>query len=133
LKKLGIVLIRGIGIDVVDIERIRKIIEKYGKHFIEKIFTRNEITYCSAQVRSEIHFAGRFAAKEAFYKALPLQCQSVSTWKSISILPGSDNGKPEISINNEILQDSLIIENITSIQVSISHEKSICTSIVIIE
>ena len=126
-------MIRGVGIDIVEIKRIKDLIIKYERHFLEKVFTQAEIMYCSAKAFPEIHFAGRWAVKEAFYKALPVFLQSKSTWKSIETVPGRNSGKPVIAVLSNELNAGLKSENITSVQVSVSHERLICTAIVIIE
>lgn len=60
----------GIGIDLADVARIRKMLEKYSETFLEKTFTRDEIEYCQKKADPAMHFAARFAAKEAISKAL---------------------------------------------------------------
>ena len=60
-----------IGVDIVDVARIKKIINaKNGQAFLKKVFTSTEISYCMSKASPEIHFSGRFAAKEAIKKAL---------------------------------------------------------------
>ncbi|UCD38006.1 MAG: holo-ACP synthase [Fidelibacterota bacterium] len=59
-----------IGTDLVEVDRINALIEKWADRFLMRIFTSDEIAYCQRQVRPVIHFAGRFAAKEAVKKAL---------------------------------------------------------------
>jgi holo-[acyl-carrier protein] synthase len=62
-------MIKGIGIDIVEIKRVQKIIKKYGKRFLERTFTAIEIQYCQSKPNPAQHFAGKFAAKEALIKA----------------------------------------------------------------
>ena len=126
-------MVRGVGIDVVEIDRIKNLINKYGNHFCEKVFTPREISYCNEKAFPEIHFSGRWAVKEAFYKALPSFIQPFSTWKSIEIVSETIGEKPEICILSTELKENLHKENISSILHSISHERSICTAIVLIE
>jgi len=59
-----------VGTDLVEVDRIRVLIEKWQSRFITRIFTADEIAYCQRQLRPALHFAGRFAAKEAVKKAL---------------------------------------------------------------
>jgi len=63
-------MISGIGIDIVEIKKIKDAIKKWGDSFLKKVFTRREIQYCRSMKFPHIHFAGRFAAKEAIAKAL---------------------------------------------------------------
>ena len=60
----------GIGIDVVEVERIASAIERHGESFLAKLFTADERAYCEAQKKSALNYAARFAAKEAVSKAL---------------------------------------------------------------
>ena len=67
-------MIRGIGIDIVDAGRIRRLVEGEELRFLEKVFTRTEIAYCNAKQNRYQHFAARFAAKEAFgYLDAPIE------------------------------------------------------------
>ena len=59
-----------VGNDLVEVDRIQALMERWSDRFLVRIFTRDEITYCQRQVRPALHFAGRFAAKEAVKKAL---------------------------------------------------------------
>lgn len=59
-----------VGNDLVEVGRIQALIERWESRFLERIFTSDEITYCQRQVQPALHFAGRFAAKEAVKKAL---------------------------------------------------------------
>jgi holo-[acyl-carrier protein] synthase len=124
---------KGIGIDIVDILRIENIINKYGNHFLTKVFLPEEIQYCTAHARPAVHFSGRWAVKEAFYKALPVHLQPESSWKSIMIVSSPSTKKPEITICSERLKKLLAIEGISNISISISHEKTHCIAIVIFE
>lgn len=125
-------MIKGIGIDIVDISRIERLIQKYNKHFLKKVYTPSEIEYCEKMANPAIHFAGRWAVKEAFYKALPLSCQQDSTWKSIEIVTVK-TGKPSIQICSDILVQVLEKEKITVYHVSISHERNYCIAVIILE
>ncbi len=62
-------MIKGVGVDIIDIPRIKKLLEK-GDSFLEKVFHEKEIDYSLTKHRREIHLAARFASKEAFFKAL---------------------------------------------------------------
>lgn len=60
----------GVGIDLVAVERIAHSLEKYGSRFKNRIFTSSEISYCDSRPKPALHYAARFAAKEAFVKAI---------------------------------------------------------------
>ena len=126
-------MLKGVGIDIVEIGRISRMVETYGDLFLCKVFTEKEIFWCRQKAVPAIHFAGRWAAKEAFYKALPDQLQPFSSWKSIEILPEEGNSKPRIIICEDKLLIKMQSQSVKQVHLSISHEKSVCTAIVIIE
>ena len=128
-----ICMVRGIGTDIVEIQRIGKIIEKYGDQFLHKIFTEPEIGFCKRKAVPAIHFAGRWAAKEAFYKALPSSCQSLSSWKSVQVISGERNGEPLLEICSSMLRHQVAKESISALHLSISHEQAYCVAFVILE
>jgi holo-[acyl-carrier protein] synthase len=78
-------MILGIGIDIIEIDRIKNSIAKYGEKFLHKIFTEKEIEYCSTKGNSVQHYAARFAAKEAISKALSTGWNNEFHWKEIEI------------------------------------------------
>jgi len=126
-------MVKGIGTDITAIDRIADMIRKYGDHFLRKVFTDTEIAFCGSSVDAATHFAGRWAAKEAFYKALPSHCQAVSSWKSIQITAHNDSGRPVIEVCDVGLRDSLERQGITSVHVSINHEHDYCIGFVVLE
>ena len=109
------------GTDIIEIERIKKSIEdeKTGQAFIKRVFTQKEIDYCESKKGQKYqHYAARFAAKEAAFKAISEQIDdkfSIS-WKDFEIT-NNTQGKPQLNISNIDLQ------NIENIDLSISHCK----------
>jgi holo-[acyl-carrier protein] synthase len=102
-----------IGIDIVDIARITKAIDRYGDHFLEKIFTANEIRYAKGKRRAGETLAGHFAAKEAFIKAMGKGLP----WKDIEV--HHEEGRPYIIFRGNRYDG-----------VSISHERAYAVSAV---
>ena len=90
---------KGIGIDLVEVSRIRELLAKHGQRFKERTFTKGEIAYCDACAEPAMHYAARFAAKEAVAKALGtgLWAEGVN-WTDIEVLR-HENGKPEIVLH----------------------------------
>lgn len=123
-------MIRGIGIDILEIDRMKKIMEKDGR-FIERIFTSAEIQYCSAKAKKEQHFAARFTAKEAFFKALGLGWRNGMAWKDVCV-ENDRMGKPEIKIDG-VTRDFFRKESYRKIHLSVSHSRQYAVSMVIIE
>jgi holo-[acyl-carrier protein] synthase len=79
-------MILGTGIDVIDIERIARSVERYGDHFLRRVYTAGEIAYCQRKRRNAAEsFAARFAAKEAAAKALGTGIGFGVTWREIEV------------------------------------------------
>ena len=76
----------GLGIDATDIPRIAATLERYGERFIQRIFTDGEIAYCKRRRHPAIHFAGRFAAKEAAMKALGTGHTQNVLWRGVEVV-----------------------------------------------
>lgn len=91
-------MIYGIGIDMVEISRFEKALERWGDRFLKRIFTEAEIEYCHHTVRAASRFALRFAAKEAFSKALGLGFRNGLALKHIEVKRGH-NGRPHLSLH----------------------------------
>jgi holo-[acyl-carrier protein] synthase len=96
-------MINGIGIDIIKIDRIKKAIKKSGKRFLRKIFTAGEIKYCLARRFPEMHFASRFAAKEAVAKAAGTGLwRRGFSWRDIDIVNHGDNSPIYVEINGKL-------------------------------
>ena len=93
-------MLKGVGIDIIDIKRIKRIMEQYGDKFFERILTEKEISYCKSFSKSELHFAGRFAAKESYSKSIGTGISKDFAWKDIEIL-NDEKGKPCIHHTKE--------------------------------
>lgn len=123
---------KGLGNDIVDVSRIEKLLQKsYGEQFLQRVFTDEEIRYCRGRANASQSFAARWALKEAFYKAVPEDLQSLSTWKSIELQ--NFGGKPQVSIIDTTLQKALEERGIRSVFHSVSHEKQYCTAVVVLD
>ena len=93
----GMSNIIGLGIDATDIPRIAATIERYGDRFINRIFTEGEIAYCMRRRQPAVHFAGRFAAKEAAMKALGTGHTQGVLWRDIEVVRVS--GPPQLQFH----------------------------------
>ena len=124
-------MITGIGIDVVQNERVRQSIERFGDRFLNRIYTKAEIEYCKRMAACEIHFAARFAAKEAAFKALGTGWAEGVTWKDVEVvrLP---SGKPEIHLHGEALARATSA-GATRFHVSLTHDQLVSCAVVILE
>jgi holo-[acyl-carrier protein] synthase len=121
-------MVRGIGIDIIEIARIRQSIERLGEHFTDKVFTSRELAYSSAKQNKFQHLAARFAAKEAVGKALSTGWSGEFRWKDVEVM-NDPSGQPRITLSgklHEMLSGS-------SIYLSISHSDSHVVAMVVIE
>lgn len=123
-------MIAGIGTDMVDIARIAKVLER-GDHFKQKIFAPDEIAYCDAQRHPAQHFAGRWAAKEAYLKAYGLE---FITGHDLScIVTCRDSlGKPFIELRGKE-KERFEAKQLGAIHLSLSHTDTLAMAYVIIE
>ncbi len=113
-------MIRGLGVDIVEIDRIKKALLKYEK-FEKRIFTQDESKYCQSKQEPAHHYAARFAAKEAVSKALGTGRAGMK-WTDIEVKRDS-KGKPFISLSGGAAK--LANENgICDVEVSLSFNKS---------
>lgn len=113
--------VAGIGTDIADVGRIKALIEKYGNAFLEKTFTDAEIAYCSAKADAPLHFAARFAAKEAMAKALGTGFRDGLTLKSVSV--GNDGLGAPFAVLDEAASKRLEEIGAKKMLVSLSHLK----------
>ena len=117
------------GTDIIEINRIKESIESLGETFKNKKYTEKEIEYCESKKNSKYqHYAGRFSAKEAIFKAVSelLDDKFEISWKDAEVLD-DENGKPRITFTSKKLQ-----VKIESIDISISHCKEYAVSNVVI-
>lgn len=123
-------MIYGIGIDICEVHRFERLVKKQA--FLNKVFTVNEIEYCSRHGNSEQNYAARFAAKEAFVKAMGTGFgRKGISLKEIEILK-DELGKPYIKLHGKT-QDSVYEDGDKNILLSISHEEKTAVAVVIIE
>lgn len=123
------------GIDIIEVSRIEEAIGNLGDNFLNKIFTENEIAYCSKSQKMKYqHFAARFAAKEAVFKALSNEIKSRDdlVWKQIEVI-SEESGRPKVNI--DLLKTLNISKNIESIDISLSHiaEFAVASVVVILK
>ena len=125
-------MIIGIGIDITDIRRIRKILNQYGKKFQSRCFSNKEIINSNKAVNKASYYAKKYAAKEACAKALGTGFSQGIFWKDI-VIENDIQGKPKIKLFNEAKKrlDSLSTKPY-EIQVSLSDEKQYAIANVII-
>lgn len=112
------------GTDIIEIDRVKSCIDNIGEKFVNAIYTEKEIEYCeSRKTQKYQHYAARFAAKEAIFKALSTKIGSKYQWKDFEVL-NDENGKPKVYLATEI-------SNLEDIDISISHCKTYAVANVI--
>jgi holo-[acyl-carrier protein] synthase len=87
----------GLGLDATDIPRIAETIARYGERFLRRVFTDGEVAYCTRRKAPAIHFAGRFAAKEATMKALGTGHSQGVLWRDIEVV--RRGGPPQLRLH----------------------------------
>lgn len=122
-------MIVGIGIDLVAIEDLKE--KLHNQSFVNKVFTGNEIDYCRSFRSSDEHFAGKFAAKEAFMKAIGKGIQQGVWFKQIEVA-NAPSGAPSLNLVRQAI-DVVSELKINKIHMSISHGKEYAVAIVILE
>ncbi len=123
-------MVLAIGIDLVEIERIERAVERLGDKFLDRIFTAAEREYCESRASRFVHYAGRFAAKEAAMKALGTGWAEGVAWREVEILPSA--GPPVLNLTGVARErfDGLAA---THGLVSISHTHALAIAQVLLE
>lgn len=110
-------MIIGTGIDLVQVARIKKAVERWDNRFLSRIYTSREISYCRGKKQNPLHFAARFAAKEAVRKALGEKMD----WRDVEIVNGQ-LGKPGIVLKGKA-RDVGRKQRVEKILLSLSHDR----------
>jgi holo-[acyl-carrier protein] synthase len=114
-------MIMGTGVDITEVKRLRQAVEKWGEAFLGRVFTKVEIKNAKKRVSMYQHLAGRFAAKEAIFKAMG---DSQLSWQDLEILNHED-GRPYCRMLNPKIKKADIL-------ISISHVKNYATAFAIV-
>jgi holo-[acyl-carrier protein] synthase len=123
-------MIYGIGIDLVENNRLEKIIEKWGSKFLQRVFSDGEIQYCGKHIQSSIHYGARFAAKESFLKALGIGLGMGVKLKDIEVVRDK-SGKPDLVLRGGA-KEQIEKRKITNTYLSLAHTKKYATAIVLL-
>ena len=105
------------GIDIIEISRVARVLEQYGRRFLERVFTPDEIAYCRERPPN---LAARFAAKEATMKALGTGVRGVG-WKDIEVVR-AESGAPSIKLHGRCKQRAQRL-GVQEIAISLSHSR----------
>lgn len=121
-------MIRGIGVDIVEITRVREVTEQWGDRFLRRVFTPGELKHCLAKFNPHQHLAARFAAKEAVSKALATGWAGNFRWTDVEVVNDA-SGKPHVVFHGR-LQEELLS---TTVHVSLSHADTHVVAMAVIE
>ena len=119
----------GLGIDATDIPRIAATLERYGERFMTRIFTDGEIAYCQRRREPAIHFAGRFAAKEAAMKALGTGHSQNVLWRDVEVV--RRGGPPQLQFHGGAARRFAAIGAQSSL-LTITHSETLALAQVLI-
>ena len=111
----------GIGIDVIEVERIEDAVEEFGERFLERIFTEGERAYCGRQKRPELHYAARWAAKEAVSKAFGTGIGAELSWTEIEVVRLA-SGEPTLILTGKASEFAKE-QGIREVKISLTHAK----------
>lgn len=126
-------MIYGIGVDLVRVDRIARAVARYGERFLRRIYTDREIAYCRSRAKEGVHqFAQRFAAKEAFSKALGVGLREGGIrWREVEVLP-DPQGKPELFVSGRAAE-LCAAAGVTRLLLSLSDEDNHAVAMVVLE
>jgi holo-[acyl-carrier protein] synthase len=121
-------MVHGIGVDIIEIDRIREMVDRYGNRFLMKVFTETEVNYCRSKKIPYQHFAARYAAKEAFSKAIATGWRGEFRWRDVEV-SNNEFGQPSITLYGK-LADRIGTDNV---MISLSHSDNVVVAFVVIE
>ena len=121
----------GIGVDIVETQRIEHSLERFGERFLHRVFTAGEIEYCQSMKYPARHFAARFAAKEAVSKAFGTGIGKSMSWKDIDV-HREGSGQPFVVLDGAAKQ--LASERrVSAVWISLSHTEHNAAAMAVIE
>jgi holo-[acyl-carrier protein] synthase len=126
-------MILGVGMDIVEIGRIEDLLRRFGSRFVQRVFTGDEIAYCEARSRRAQHYAVRFAAKEAFVKALGQRGVTYPgmRWSDICV-QRAPKGEPSLTFEGSV-KEAVRQIRMRQAHLSLSHSKEFAAAVVILE
>lgn len=124
-------MVVGIGVDICSVERLARLRQRYGRRFLDRVFTGAEQAYCGVGRGCDEHYAARFAAKEAFLKALGTGFSGGMTLRDVEVVP-SRTGRPALVVTGQAEQVSRRL-GVETIHVSLSHERDHAIAFVVLE
>ena len=125
-------MIVGLGIDVVDIARIERMLRERGEHAMDRLFTFREVDYARGKPSPAQHFAARFAAKEAAYKALAgTDLARAVGWRDIEVIVHGD-GRPALEFHGHARRRAEQL-GVVRVHVTLTHSDTTAAAVVVLE
>ncbi len=124
-------MIRGLGVDLVEISRMRDLLERHGDRALERLFTEAERRGGDGRARAGEYYAARFAAKEALLKALGTGMAGEVSWREIEVRR-EDGGNPRLSLSGEARR-RMEARGAARAHLSLSHEAGQAVAVVVLE
>ena len=121
-------MIIGTGIDIVELARIQRMIDLYGDRFLKRIYSPAELDYAFSKIKPLPSLAARFAAKEAFIKAIGHRLSGNPEWSDVAVLSGPDQ-RPGFTLEKKLSEQLRDV----NLWLSLSHEKHWATAVVVAE
>jgi len=124
-------MVRGIGIDLLETERLERALSEHGDRFEQRVFTALELEQCRKRKDRTLALAARFAAKEACMKALGTGWAQGIGFRQIEIA-SADNGRPELRLTGAAAERAREL-GVTTLHVSLTHQPSSVAAVVVLE
>ncbi len=116
-----------VGMDLVEVERIRGMVERHGDRFIKKVFTDQEWAYCQKKAHKYLSLAARFAAKEAVFKAFGTGWGKGLKWRDVEVV-NDGRGKPEIALYGKAKE----LAGSGTVRVSLTHTQNYAAAVAVL-
>jgi holo-[acyl-carrier protein] synthase len=124
-------MVLGLGTDLIEIERIRATMDRFGEQFLQRVFTAGEIAYCRRKRDAAESFAARFAAKEAGAKALGTGISRGVSWKEIEVTREMGQ-RPMLHFNGRAGEVAKAM-GVRRVQLTLSHSRTVAIAVALVE
>ena len=125
-------MILGVGMDLVDIARVEQMLSRHGERAVTRLFTQGEAAYARGRAQPARHFAARFAAKEAAFKALAGDdLARTIAWREIEVVVEGD-GRPSLALHGAAARRAAALQ-VRRALVSLTHSETMAGAVVVLE
>jgi holo-[acyl-carrier protein] synthase len=124
-------MIVGTGVDIVEVARIKGAVQRFGNRFLNRVFTPEEIRYCTSKLNTAERLAARFAAKEAGMKAIGTGLRHGVTWHDLEVVRAA-SGKPSLRLTGKVAEFASRL-GCAHVHLSLSHTADQAIAFVILE